>query len=212
MANVRPPDPLTIPGRQGSSPAACLAHSVPLSGTRGQTYVERRGIPLDVADAAGLRYERDFKGRPAVLVGLYNSSGDLKSVHGRYLDVTRVQDKMLTIGPGSGLISVLGGWHSEPLIVVEGLFDALSLAVCGWACVATIGRWVPWLREVSAGRTAWLAFDMGRPGDAEFERYAGHLSGDVRRLRPPGLSKDWNTALMNRGKGAVADWLTRSLK
>jgi len=50
---------------------------------------------------------------------------------------------MLTIGSGGGTASVLGGWQVEPLILVEGLFDALSLATCGWASVATVGRWHP---------------------------------------------------------------------
>jgi hypothetical protein len=140
-----------------------------------------------------------------VVVALHDRHEVLASVHGRYLSVVRGQDKMLTIGPGGGVANVLGGWRSDPLIVVEGLFDALSLAVCGFACAATIGRWVPWLAEVSEGRTVWLAFDAGRPGDAQFARYAADMRrSEVKRMLPPGRSKDWNTALVKGGTATVA--------
>jgi hypothetical protein len=175
-------------------------------------YVERRGITMKVAEAAGVRYVGDFAGRPAVIVGLYDHDGMLASVHGRYLEVSRRQDKMLTIGPGGGTVNVLGGWQAEPVILVEGLFDALSLAVCGFACAATIGRWVPWISDIAAGRTVWFAFDAGRSGEREISRYAEQMrAANVRRMLPPGRSKDWNTALVNRGANAVASWIVRCL-
>jgi hypothetical protein len=200
----RAPDPLRMPGTQ-ESPEETLARTVALSGTPGQSYVERRGIPTKTAEAAGVRYAADLAGRPAVLVSLHDNNETLASVHGRYLNVLRGQDKMLTFGPGGGTVSLLGGWRVDPLIVVEGLFDALSLFVCGYASVATIGRWVPWLPDVSVGRTVWLAFDTGRPGEAEVARYAAYLDKcDVRRMLPPGRSKDWNTALVKRGSSTLA--------
>jgi DNA primase len=119
---------------------------------------------------------------------------------------------MLTIGPGGGAIGVLDGWLTDPLLIVEGLFDALSLAVCGYACIATIGRCVPWLPEAASGRAVWLAFDAGRSGDAEGARLAAQLThSTVHRLSPPGRSKDWNTALVKRGRAAVTGWLQHSL-
>jgi len=203
----RGPDSLRMPGTQ-ESPEETLARALPLSGTPGQSYVERRGIPVKMAEAAGVRYAADFGGRPAVLVALRDDNETLASVHGRYLSVLRGQDKMLTIGPGGGTVNLLGGWRVEPLVVVEGLFDALSLSVCGWASVATIGRWVPWLPSVCIGRTVWLAFDAGRPGEAEVARYARELGmSDVRRMLPPGRSKDWNTALVKCGTVTVARWV-----
>src|ERR1700674_646061 len=151
MSRVRFDDPPCMPGT-GETIQQRLVRAVPLVDTPGRTYVERRGVPADVAHAAGVRFDPDFGGRPAVLVGLRNDEGALASVHGRYLHHLRGQNKMLTIGPGGGGIGVLGGCRVEPLILVEGLFDALSLATCGSACVATIGRWAPWLSQVSAGR------------------------------------------------------------
>ncbi|CAG1016490.1 hypothetical protein BURC_01357 [Burkholderiaceae bacterium] len=200
-------DPLRVP-LSGDTPAERLARALPLAGTRGQDYVERRGIALDVADAAGLRFDPDWAGRAAVLVGLHDGQGQLTSVHGRYLTTLRGQDKMLTVGPGGGVVSVLGGWRHDPLILVEGLFDALSLAVCETGAAATIGRWAPWLPQVCAGRAVWLGFDANRPGEHEAARYAQALPGaTVRRLAPPPGCKDWSTALVKRGRAGVTRWL-----
>lgn len=202
-------DPSCMP-RSGELPAERLARAGALEGTPGQTYVERRGIPLTVADAAGLRFDPDWDGRAAVVVGMYDQAGMLVSVHGRYLSNLRNEDKMLTIGPGGGVSCVGDGWRGEPLIFVEGIFDALSLAVCGYSGVATIGRWAPWLPQVCAGRLVWLGFDANRPGEHEVAAYARRLP-QVRRLLPPPRCKDWNTALCKRGPATVARWLRNSL-
>ncbi|WP_431104610.1 DUF7146 domain-containing protein [Roseateles noduli] len=203
-------DPVCMP-RSGESPTERFARALPLAGTPGKAYVERRGIPLAVADAAGLRFDPDWAGRPAVLVALHDHAGLMVSVHGRYLDTQRGQDKMLTIGPGGGVVAIGDGWRGEPLILVEGVFDALSLAVCGCSGVATIGRWAPWLPEVCADRLAWLGFDGNRPGEREAAAYARRLPR-VRRLPPPARCKDWNTALCKRGRADVARWLREHLR
>lgn len=200
-------DPPRMPGTD-ESPGELLSRAFPLAGTPGQAYVERRGVPVLVADAAGVRFDADFGGRPAVVAALCDQMGGLTSVHGRYLRIVHGQNKMLTVGIGGGTINVLGGWRAEPLILVEGLFDALSLATCGWGSVATIGRWAPWLVEAAAGRTVWLAFDASRPGEADVARYAGRLAGfELRRLTPPPRCKDWSTALVKRGRVAVTRWV-----
>jgi hypothetical protein len=204
-------DPPVLPGT-ALGPAECLARAQPLEATDGQAYAERRSIPVDIAAAAGVRFCPDWGGRPAVLIALRDRDGELRSVHGRYLHNVRGQDKMLTIGAGGGAISVLGGWRSDPLIVVEGLFDALSLAVCGHAAVATIGRDVPWLPSIAAGRAVHIAFDGTRPGEREAARLATALVGArVHRLPPPPRCKDWNTALVKRGPSEVARWLRDSV-
>lgn len=200
-------DPPCMPGTL-ESPAERLARASLLGGTEGAAYVERRGVPAGVAEAAGVRYDASFGGRPAVLVGLRDRFDVLTSVHGRYLQHARGEDKMLTIGPGGGTIDVMEGWRAEPVILVEGLFDALSLATCGWAAVATIGRWAPWLAEAVAGKTVALAFDGNRPGDKEAARYAEWLRASrVLRLPPPGRCKDWNTALRKLGEGSINRWV-----
>lgn len=200
-------DPPCMP-KTGLLPEQLLTRAVPLEGSAGQTYVERRGIPVAVAEAAGVRFDKDFGGRPAVVVGLRDNKDRLTSIHGRYLDTIRDQNKMLTIGPGNGVISVLDNWHAEPLILVEGLFDVLSLATCGWSAVAHIGRWASWLPEVTNGREVWLAFDAGRPAEADIARYMARLkNARLRRLLPLPRCKDWNTALLKRGPTALTGWL-----
>lgn len=206
-------DPLKLPGI-GLSAEECLSVSLALKGTHGQTYLEQRAIPIAVAEAAGVRYMEDFGGRHAVVVPLYDDQDRLASLHGRYIEVSRTQDKMLTLGPGGGVVNVLGGWRVEPLIAVEGLFDALSLGVCGFACVATIGRWVPWIPRVAEGREVWLGFDRSRSGDAETLSYSALMSrrAAVRRMYPPGRSKDWNTALLKQGRAGVTQWIRSNIR
>jgi Toprim-like len=205
-------DPPTIP-RSGEPPHVRLAAALPLAGTPGQAYVERRGIALAVADAAGMRFDPDWNGRPAVLIGMYEREAQLTSLHGRYLESRRGQDKMFTIGPGGGVAASGAGWRSEPLILVEGIFDALSLAVCGWDSVATVGRWAPWLPEACAGRSVWLAFDANAPGERAAAHYTRHLPhSTTHRLLPPAHCKDWNTALIKRGPAALTRWLHESLQ
>ncbi|WP_266180413.1 toprim domain-containing protein [Dyella humicola] len=205
-------DPPSMP-HTGEQPHERLARALSLSGTPGQAYVERRRIPLAIADAAGMRFDPDWNGRPAVLIGMHDREARLVSVHGRYLETLRGQDKMFTIGAGGGVASTGAGWHGEPLILVEGIFDALSLAACGWDCVATIGRWAPWLPEVCASRTVWLAFDANAPGEDEVANYMQHLPRSAtRRLLPPSHCKDWNTALLKRGQAAMARWLRESIQ
>lgn len=204
-------DPPRLPGTD-DRPAERLAGALPLAGTPGQVYVEKRGIPLAVAAAAGVRFDADFAGRPAVLAPLLDRDRTLTALHGRYLHTVRGQDKMLTFGSAGGVIEVLDGWRAEPLILVEGLFDALSLATCRIACIATIGRWAPWLPAITAGRSVWLAFDAGRPGEAEAGHYAARLPDALlRRLPPPPRCKDWNTALVKRGPEHVATWIRQAI-
>jgi hypothetical protein len=204
-------DSPTMPGT-GESPEVRLARALPLSGTPGEAYVETRGIPAQLAHDAHVRFDPGWDGRAAVVVPMKDAAGHLRSVHGRYLEHTGKQNKMLTIGPGGGVVSVMNGLRRDSIILVEGLFDALTLALCRHGSVATVGRWAPWLPDVCAGKMVWLAFDGNCPGEATAGRYKQILVGaDTRRLPPPGRSKDWNTALVNRGRATVEAWLRRHL-
>jgi len=207
MARLERVDPVRMP-RSGELPSERLARALPLAGTPGQAYAERHGIPLALAEQAGMRFDPDWDGRPAVLVGLHDQDGVLVSVHGRYLTTIRGQNKMLTVGLPGGVAGVGSSWRAEPLILVEGIFDALSLAACGWDGVATIGRWAPWLPQTCARRVVWLAFDANAPGEREAQHYAQMLSmSKPLRLLPPARCKDWNTALVKQGNTRVAHWL-----
>jgi len=205
-----PPDAESLPGT-GEGAEEIWRRSVPLAGTPAEAYLERRRVPLEVAAAAGVRFTADLNGRPAVLARLTGPAGELRAVHGRHLHDRRGEGKMLTVGRPGGVFPALDGLHAEPLILVEGLFDALSIAVAGLPCVATIGRWVDWLPEIARGREVWLAFDGNRPGERSARDFAAGLGGSrCRRLRPPGGRGDWNAAARKVGAAGLARWLQRS--
>jgi hypothetical protein len=206
-ANFTFHDPPLMPG-SCLPPSEVYFNAVSLTGTLGQAYVERRGISPDIAASLGVRFDPSFGGRPAVVVALRDREGTLTSVHGRYLHTSRGKSKMLTVGTVGGAICLHGAWETPPLILVEGLFDALSLAVCGWQAIATIGRPVPWLAEVAAGGTVWAAFDNGRSGELNAQSCRSRLAAaEVRRLPPPERCKDWNTALVKLGARSVSKWV-----
>lgn len=200
-------DPPVMPVT-GEAPQNRLDRGLSLTGTAGQEYVEHRCIPIHIAHEAGVRFDPDWNGRPAVIAPMFDQTHMLCSVHGRYLSQAGNEDKMFTIGPGGGIFSVLEGYHAEPVILVEGVFDALSLAVCGYSALATVGRLAPWLPEVCKDRQVVLAFDANRPGEAAVEFYKKMFThAKIQRLTPPGHTKDWNSALMKRGAAMVAHWL-----
>lgn len=212
MKHGRRIDPPIMPVT-GEAPQNRLDRSLPLMGTPAQEYVENRCIPINIAHEAGVRFDPDWNGRPAVIAPMINQERALCSVHGRYLSQRGKQDKMFTIGPGGGILSVRDGYYAEPIILVEGLFDALSLAVCGYSSLATVGRLAPWLPEVCKEKLILLAFDANRPGEVEVDFYKKFLIGaNVHRLLPPGHTKDWNSALMKRGSLTVAHWLEYNLR
>jgi Toprim-like len=204
-------DPPVMP-ITGEKPLERLTRSLPLFDTPGEQYVEKRGIPVAIAHDANVRFDPDWNGRPAVIVPMFDQNNTLCSVHGRYLEQTGNQNKMFTIGPGGGVLSTGTGFHTDPIIIVEGLFDALSLAVCGYSSLATVGRRALWLSEACKGRLVILAFDGNRPGESEVTFYRQYLLGaNIHRLTPPGHSKDWNTALVKRSRVTVEQWLRHKL-
>jgi hypothetical protein len=200
-------DPKVMPVT-GETAEERLSGSLPLFGTPGEQYVERRGIPVGIAHDAGVRFDPDWNGRAAVIVPMMGANGELCSVHGRYLQQRGDEDKMFTIGPGDGILNVADGLAGDVLIIVEGLFDVLSLALSGYRSIATVGRIATWLPEACKRKTVLLAFDGNRPGEATAEFYHQYLNGAVaHRLTPPDGAKDWNTALVKRGRSIVERWL-----
>jgi DNA primase len=97
------------------------------------------------------------------------------------------------------------------VIMVEGLFDALSLALYGFNAIATVGRLAHWLPDACAGKTVILAFDGNKPGDAAAAFYKEFLiCSKTFRLTPPRHSKDWNTALQ-KNSGITHQWIDANL-
>lgn len=203
-------DPAIMPVTN-ETPGERLSRSLPLLNTPGQQYVEKRGISIKIAHEAGVRFDPDWNGRPAVIAPMVNMAHELCSLHGRYLNIIGKQNKMFTIGAGGGMLPVGSGWNDDLVIIVEGLFDALSLATCGYSAIATVGRLAPWLPEVCKDHFVMLAFDGNHPGESEVKFYKEFLVGaNCYRITPPEHCKDWNTALIKQGQHVIQRWLKKN--
>jgi DNA primase len=204
-------DPLLMPVT-GETALQRLDFSMPIEGTMGQLYIEKRGIQLSTAQEASLRYDANWNGREAIIVPMRDMNGVLCGLHGRYLQITGHQNKMFTMGREGGIIKVSGPNFTESVILVEGLFDALSVATSGYSAIATIGRWTSWLPDYCLGKRVFAAFDACRSGEEAYQLYKQRLVGaDVHRLLPPDRCKDWNTALLKKGDYRIARCIQNAL-
>jgi DNA primase len=179
------------------------AATIPLDGTEGAAYVERRGIPLDVASEAGVRFSPNWynSGRAAVTFPMYDKAGALVGVNGRYL--LNGTPKTQTAGPKSlGLFTTPGALSASLIAVCEGPFDALALYLCGVPSIALVGvTWPEWLPRTLAFKAVLIATDADEAGDGAASRLAPELTprgARIFRLRPKGAN-DWGEALEKRG-------------
>lgn len=186
-------------------PREVWAASLPLDGTPGAAYMARRGIPTDVAHEAGVRFSANFYHRPAALFPMYDRSGALVAVNGRFVD-GRDDPKTQTAGDKSLGLFVTPGALSAPLVAVcEGAMDALSLWLCGIASVALGGTsWPEGLPQSLAFTPALLATDADAAGDMAAAKLQAALMSRGRALRlRPGDCKDWSEVLERTGADAL---------
>ena len=204
-------DPTVVP-EGGDDPAAALARAVAVDDPQCAAYLTRRGVPVEVARAAGVRFAPSFDRRAAVLAPMRRRDGELAAVTARYLTTIRGQEKILTVGHEGGVFTVLDGLAADPLLLVEGVFDALSLAACGVPCVATIGRYVGWLEDVGVGRTVLLGFDGNKVGDHAARYYKDRMTGaDCHRLRPPLVLQGLERRARQAGRHGTTRWLAAAM-
>jgi hypothetical protein len=202
--------------------------AVPVAGTPGETYLVSRGIPIDTATAAGVRYlerwehwSRDERGdwhlegtSRRVVFPIVDRAGEQIGIQGRRLGDGDYGEKMLTNGHG-GIFAAGTPWplteQLERVAIVEAPIDALSLAAAGVATLATQGTsWPEWLPLALAFKKVLLAHDNDAPEAGE---RAGDLAAasmvpalrsygaEPERLRP--RSKDWNQDLQEQGQEQV---------
>lgn len=183
--------------------------SLPLAGTPGEVYLAGRGIPLRVAELHGVRYGRRFlQARECVLFPFVDRERKkVVAVNARYLDGNTTRDKTQTAGPRSqGAVWSPGALAHDPVMVVEGPLDALSLFTAGVPALALVGTaGTHWLPDACVGKNVAVALDNDEQGDAASVRLATQIAaagGRPYRCRPS--LNDWNDMLMSIGAEALA--------
>lgn len=195
--------------------APSLAIAEPFA-ARGADYLESRGIPLDAAQAAHVRYAFDWYGRPAVVFPVQDASGRLVGAEGRYVD-GREDPKSRSAGAKSRgvFVATSGALDADGVTLCEGPITALSVAACGFPAIALCGHAgaPPWLVKRLALRTVFLSADYGEQGAAELaaklSRQLAALGASCFRLSPP--AGDWNDYLQAAGLPAMREALTAAI-
>ena len=195
----------------------------PLAGTSGESYLQKRGVSLLVAQAAQVRFAAAWFHQAAVVFPIKNRQDEIIAAQGR---AVRGAAK-LTSGPkrsgvffAPALKSHAAGQNDvfRPLdsvlpavILTEAPIDALSLAACGFPALALCGTSGPDWLHISCGlRRVLLAFDADNAGEGAATDIAHRLQpfGAKCRRLIPAQGKDWNESLLKMGNAALADWLT----
>lgn len=193
-----------------------------LPGTPGATYLAGRGISLEVAQLAAVRWSADWSGHRAVVFPIRARGAEIIAAQARAI---RGPAK-LTAGPKKdGVffvpVTMAGGRLCGPLdagvpavILVEAPIDALSLAVCGFPSIALCGTSGPnWLHLACGLRRIALGFDADEAGErasADIQRLLQPFGARCERLRPES-AKDWNEKLIAEGSEELKDWLATRL-
>jgi len=195
--------------------SAALRGLQPLGGSRGETYLRERGLPLDVCLSAKVKWAPSWLGRPAVVFPIYDDAGALVAAQGRHTD-GRDDLKARTLGSKKSGVFLTGGFWKQvrkgaPIIVTEAPIDALSLATCGFPALALCGKsgWPQWLPIRCAFKEVMLCLDgdiAGEEGAAKLSPILGSLGAKVRRVAPEG-AKDWNEMLAKQGAHQMEEWL-----
>ena len=186
-----------------------------LKGTPGESYLQSRGIPLPIAQAAGIQFHRAFSGQAAIVFPICDIEGRAVAIQGRFTGATGDR-RMMTMGPKvRGAFYTPGALEAAPVLITEAPIDALSLAICGCPALSLCGsNGCPlWLIESCAYRKVGIAFDADEPGDKAAISITSTFSRagcPVQRLRPIG-GKDWNEVLQRQGRAALSAWLQHQL-
>jgi hypothetical protein len=187
-----------------------LLQAADLAGTPGEAYLADRGIPRELAALCDVQFIADWYGRPGVLFPLRGAQGDIQAAGVRYID-GRTDPKTRTAGKLSlGVFATPSAFTSDPVIIVEGPADALSIATTGRAAIALHRTSAPaWLVRKLTRRRVLVALDADAAGDPAAEKLITELQSygaRATRLRPP-AGKDWNDTLLTWGVARFTRWL-----
>ena len=193
-----------------------------LSNSPGAAYLENRGIGLDVALQAGVRFTANWSGHVSVVFPIHDRQGRVVAAQARALRGT----VKLTSGPKKegaffAPVKFASGRVFEPLepnapaiILTEAPIDALSLAMAGFPALALCGTTGPhWLHIACGLRRVALALDeddAGSKAALELEKTLIPFGAKCLRLEPDG-AKDWNEMLLQSGLSKLGDYLAQKL-
>lgn len=199
--------PPTPPQATESLQTALTWQYRPLRGTAGEEYLRGRGIDVDLAHRAGVRYCERFADAPAVVCPFRTHAGNLIALQGRY--IVAHEPKVRTYGSvTAGVFATPTAWDAGTVAVAEAPIDALSLHIAGVPSFALGGTALRvWLPPLLAGRVVLLAFDADGAGDRAAQEWDAELrrfAVKPIRLRPP-TRKDWNEELQAHGRDWVAE-------
>lgn len=188
---------------------------VPLKDTPGAGYLEKRGIPWDLAMLAGVRFSADWYGRPAVVFPVRDGAGALVAAQGRYIQAD-AKPKVRDCGAKKlGIFSTVGAWDGDEVILCEAPIDALSLTVGGYPAIAALGcQLAEFVADRTALRRVLVATDADEAGDRAAAEWAVALQASCARclrLRPP-AGVDWNALLLRLGAEAFGAKLDEVLR
>lgn len=193
----------------------------PLEGTKGAGYLEGRGIPADLAIAAGVLFAPMWKGSgSAVVFPVTGETGEPVAANVRFIKYREGHRSKDSAGPlSTGAFMTPGALDADPVAIVEAPIDALSLAAAGLPSIAICGTWgIPeWAvsrlsKAVRPGfsRTIYTATDADTAGDeAAVKLFDLFPLCTVKRLRPDG-AKDWNELLTSHGMDALSEQISRA--
>jgi hypothetical protein len=191
--------------------------------TPGAAYLRDRGIDDELAYEAGIRYAdrfevRDTEGKAwtreerCILFPFRDRAGQVVAVNIRFIDVPSSDQKRktVTLGPRNsgafmGPIGVADPLRRDPIVVVEGPIDALSLAMAGVPALALVGTaGTGWLPEACVLKNVAIALDNDERGQLGAGRLCGLLTpvgARIARWLPE--TKDWNDDLRTIGPEAL---------
>lgn len=124
----------------------------------------RRGIPLDVAAAARVRFAADWYGRPSLVFPVQNGEARLVAADGRYIDGRADPPKGRSCSHKTRgvFVALPGAIDADGVSLCEGPLTALSMAACGYPAVSLGGQNAPpWLLRRLALRRVIVALDEG---------------------------------------------------
>lgn len=212
----------TVPSTPASDWQSRWEMAQPLAGTPGATYLTKRGIPLEVAELAEVRWSPNWSGHGSVVFPIRGQRGETVAAQARAVrgnaKLTGGPKKdgafFAPIGMGGGRVCSPFDAAVPAVILVEAPIDALSLAACGFPALALCGTSGPhWLRIACGLRRVALAFDADEAGDRAalaLEPLLRPFGARCERLRPEGC-KDWNEWLLSAATEELKDWLVARL-